>query len=127
MRVTFDQDIHRHLPRGCVMERGPRAVRDTQSQTTHVQHTSSSSAQALKAWMTTLLQSCLQIRHSPVLTSRYPASSKLETETHSHSHHGTTDYPYLNPSLMQAIEDSNGGKHIAHRQKMLWVEQGRGE
>jgi len=33
MSVSFDQDIHRHLPHGCVMgrERGPRAVRDTET------------------------------------------------------------------------------------------------
>jgi hypothetical protein len=39
----------------------------------------------------------------------------------------TTDYPSLNASLMQAIEVFNGGKHMARRRKMLWVEASRGK
>ena len=82
--------------------------------------------------MTTLLQLPFPridlVHHSRVLTRHYPASSKLETESHSHSHPiPTTDYPYLITSLMQSIEDSNGGKHSASQRKMLWVEEGRGE
>jgi len=93
MRVSFDQDIHRHLPHGCVMEHGPRAVRDTQRQTTHVHDTCSTHLKLKRSSLgRPLCCGCpvsrlTRIRHSPVLTNRYPASSKLETESHSHSHH----------------------------------------
>ena len=55
-------------------------------------------------------------------SSVYRTSSKLETESRA-----ITNYPYLNASLMQAFEESNGGKHVAQRQKMLWIEEGRRE
>src|SRR5260221_12350115 len=97
-------------------------------------------AQALKAWMTTLLQSCLQIdsdssltgtpsthRYSPVAIQP-PRNWKLNPIPIPTTAPPTTHrYPSLNASLMQAIEDSNGGKYIAHRQKMLLVGEGSSE
>lgn len=63
------------------------------------------------------------IRHSPV-TSHYPALSKLETELQSSN--PIIIYPPLNSSLMQAIKDSNMGKHILSTKHVV-VEDGRGE
>jgi len=72
--------------------------------------------------MTTLLKFALSrelIRHSPVATQP-PRDLKLNPSA-------ITDYPFLNASLMQAIKDTNKGKHVAHRRNLLWVEEGRGE
>ena len=82
MSVSFDQNIHRHLSRGCVIgtwaEGCARYTKTNDTCSTHLE---------LKAWTTTLLRlPCLQIDSS--LTSCYRASSKLETEYHSHYHHG---------------------------------------
>jgi len=37
-----------------------------------------------------------------------------------------TSYPSPTTSLMQAVKDSNGGKHVARRQTLSWVKEGRG-
>jgi len=91
-----------------------RAVQNhIQRQTTHAKQTSDDD----------LHPPCLQIDSSLTgLTSCYRASSKLETEPRA-----ITNYLSLNASLMQAVEESNGGKDVARRQKMLWIEESRGE
>jgi len=81
------------------------AVQNTQRQTTHVKHG---------------LTVHLLIDSS--LTSLCPAPSKLQT-----SPSPIANDPSLNASLMNAVKDFNGGKHVARRRKMLWVEEGRGE
>jgi len=39
----------------------------------------------------------------------------------------TSNYTSCNTSLMLAVKGSNKRKHVAHQQKMLWVEDGQGE
>ena len=59
------------------------------------------------------------IRHSLVATPP-TRNSKLNPSA-------ITNYPSLNASLMQAIKDTNEGKHVPRRRELLWVEEGRGE
>lgn len=56
---------------------------------------------------------------SPTLTSRYPASFELETESRYHHR--------LPVPQMQAFKDSNGGNHVTHRRELLLVKGGLGE
>ena len=70
--------------------------------------------------MTTLLHPPVLrlIGHSPVVILP-PPNLKLNPSP-------IANFPFLNALLMQAVKDSNGGKHIA-RQRKMWVEGGRGE
>ena len=51
------------------------------------------------------------------------ADAVLETRNPS----AIAKYPSLSTSLMLTVKGSNRGKHVSHRRKLLWVEEGRGE
>jgi len=95
------------------------AMQNTQRQTTHVQHASSSRLSLDDRFAASSLSPdrFLTRPHSPaaILPCR---NLKLNSSP-------ITIYPSLNASLMQAIKFSNVGRHIARLLEMLCVKEGR--
>jgi hypothetical protein len=104
-----------HFPRGCVTERGQIRL-GCAEYTTHVQHTSDSRLGRLFCCICPVTR---LIHHSPVsIRVLHPRNLNLNSSP-------ITIYPPLDASLMQAIKDSNVGKHIARLLQMLCVKEGK--